>query len=208
MRVAVRTSVVLLFTIAVFTCSTPAVSVAGTQVSRSGAGRGATHPRPKNFGKPTARKLSKNSGGKVAIQPFDGVHTEPLRNLVVRIVRGRGYRAFTSLPRYEGTGQYPALARDHQLAAFVTADVEERGRWQRITFLVWNGVNGSVVGRWTASAPAPVLGRAIGRGFWAHLGPAILKAEAPPRPTYLQPAAPMHIDASTHLDDSRVAARE
>jgi hypothetical protein len=138
--------------------------------------------------------------GKVAVQPIDGpANMSPLRALVVRIVRGRGFRTVTNLPRYEGTGQYPGLARDHHLAAFVTADVEDRGQWQRITFLVWNGATGSVLGRWTASGPARVLPRAVGRGFWAHLGPAMLKAEAPAS-AQLDPAPPMRIDASDQLD--------
>ena len=137
--------------------------------------------------------------GKVAVQPIDGpANTSALRSLVVRIVRGRGFRAVTNLPRYEGTGQYPGLARDHHLAAFVTADVEERGPWQRVTFLVWNGATGSVLGRWTASGPARVLPRTVGRGFWTHLGPAVLKAEAP-APAVLGPAPPMRIDASDQV---------
>lgn len=127
-----------------------------------------------------------------------------MRALIARIVRGRGYRAITTLPRYEGTAQYPGLARDHRLAAFVTADVEERGKWQRITFLVWNGATGSVLGRWTASAPAPALARTVGRGFWTHLGPAVMKAAAPPSST-LEAAPPMRIDASDEAsnDDGR-----
>ncbi len=152
---------------------------------------------------------TRGHGEKVAVQPFDGPNAEPLRGLVVRIVRGRGFRTMTKLPHYEGTGQYPGLARDHHLTAFVTADLEERGRWQRITFLVWNGVTGSILGRWTTSAPAPRLARAIGKGFWQHLGPAMLKAEAPPLPIQLEQAPPMRIDASNRAaDDDRVASRE
>lgn len=183
MRAALRTSVALVFTVSALVLSWPAVSAAGTRAHRA---------------------RLKGAGAKVAVQPFEGANSESLRGLVVRIVRGRGFRPMTSLPRYEGTGQYPLLARDHSLAAFVTADMEERGRWQRITFLVWNGVNGSVVGRWTASAPSPALARAVGKGFWQHLGPAIRKAEAPARPT-LGPAPPMRIDASASYDHARLA---
>jgi hypothetical protein len=140
--------------------------------------------------------------GKIAVQPIDGpTNMESMRGLVVRIVRGRGYRTMTSLPRYEGTGQYPILARDHHLSAFVTADVEERGKWQRITFLVWNGATGSILGRWTASGQGPVLARAVGRGFWAHLGPAMRKASAPPS-NVPGAAPPMRIDASEQAGNS------
>lgn len=142
--------------------------------------------------------------GKIAVQPIDGpTNMESMRALVVRIVRGRGYRTMTSLPRYEGTGQYPSLARDHHLAAFVTADVEERGKWQRITFLVWNGATGSILGRWSASGQAPALARTVGRGFWAHLGPAMRKAAAP-RSLVPDAAPTMRIDASEQaMNDDR-----
>jgi hypothetical protein len=113
----------------------------------------------------------------------------------------------TGLPRYEGTGQYPLLARDNQLAALVTADTAERGRWQSITFLVWNGASGSVVGRWTASAPTQVLARTVGRGFWSHLGPAIRRAARPRMSPFMAPAPTMHIDASNPDDHARYATR-
>lgn len=194
--VTARTALALVFTLGISLLWAPPPASA----ARSGTWRG-------RGGQGAARARVRGDGSKVAVQPFDGPRTDSLRGLVVRIVRGRGFRPMTSLPRYEGTAQYPVLARDHHLAAFVTADMEERGRWQRITFLVWNGVNGSVVGRWTASAPATTLARTVGKGFWQHLGPAILKAEAPPLPANLAPAPPMRIDASTY-DDSHVAARE
>jgi hypothetical protein len=143
----------------------------------------------------------------VAVQPIPGAQGAPLRALVSRIVRGRGFRTMTSLPHYDGTGQYPALARQHHLTAFVTGDVEERGKWSSVTFLVWNGVSGSVIGRWTASGPTDALGRAVGRGFWAHLGPAVLRAAPPPLPIDQQQAPTMRIDASDSLRDEPIAAR-
>ena len=157
-------------------------------------GRRAAHPRVL-------------TGQLVAVQPIEGTQGAPLRALVSRIVRSRGYRSMTSLPHYDGTGQYPALAREHHLTAFVTGDVEERGKWSSITFLVWNGVTGSVLGRWTASAPTDSLGRAVGRGFWSHLGPAMQRAVPPPVPIDQQQAPPMRIDASDGMRDEPIAAR-
>ncbi|MES1204388.1 MAG: hypothetical protein ABUS79_00490 [Pseudomonadota bacterium] len=157
-----------------------------------------------------AAKGTRGRGAKVvAVQPVDGPNTDSTRNLrslVVRIVRGRGFRPMTSLPRYESTGHYPGLARDHHLNAFVTTEVEDRGRWQRVTFLVWDGVSGSIRGRWTASAPANTLPRTVGRGFWTHLGPALKKASAPPLSPFNDQAAPMRIDASDGMDEP-IAAR-
>ena len=73
---------------------------------------------------------------RVAVQPLEGTNGPALRALMSRIVRGRGYRAVTSVPRQDGTGRYPQLARDGHLAAFVTGDVEEKGKWGSVTFLV------------------------------------------------------------------------
>lgn len=201
MRAAVRLSVALTATIVAFT---------GTG-SRDAHGQepGPAHGRVVGRVSGTARPRAKTPPAQIAVQPFEGPHAEPLRGLVVRIVRDRGFRPMTSLPRYEGTGQYPSLAKDYQLAAFVTADMEDRGRWQSITFLVWNGVKGTIVGRWTASAPTTVLARAVGRGFWSHLGPAIRKAASPRQSPGLAPAPPMRIDASNPADNDvrRIAAR-
>src|SRR4051794_4120624 len=80
--------------------------------------------------------------GRVSVQPFDGETGPSLRGLVARILRGRGFRVTPGVPRVSGTGQYPSLARDNRLCAFVTGEVEERPRRHTVTFLVWNGVSG------------------------------------------------------------------
>jgi hypothetical protein len=155
-----------------------------------------------------ARARTNGSGQLVAVQPFEGTNGAPLRALVSRIVRGRGFHAVMSLPHYEGTAQYPDVARDNHLAAFVTGDVEERGKWSSITFLVWNGMSGSVIGRWTAAAPTTVIGQAVGKGFWQHLGPAVLRAQPPPLPIERDQAPTMRIDASDSMRDEPIATRE
>ena len=171
-----------------------AATLLGRSTTAHARGRRATHPR-------TA------AGQLVAVQPIQGSQGAPMRALVSRLVRSRGYRSVTSLPHYDGTGQYPALAREHHLTAFVTGDVDERGKWSSITFLVWNGVSGSVIGRWTASGPTASLGRTVGRGFWSHLGPAMQRAVPPPVPIDQQQAPTMRIDASDSLRDEPIAAR-
>lgn len=158
-------------------------------------------------GRGASRPARAPAGHVVAVQPIQGEQGAPLRALVSRIVRSRGFRPMTSLPHYDGTGQYPAVAREHHLTAFVTGDVEERGKWSSITFLVWNGLSGSIIGRWTTSGPSAALGRAVGRGFWAHLGPAMQRAVPPPVPIDQQQAPPMRIDASESLHDEPIAAR-
>jgi hypothetical protein len=136
---------------------------------------------------------------RVSVQPFDGEDGPALRQLIARLLRGRGYRVITSIARVDGTGQYLTLARDHRVTAFVTGDLEERPRRHCVTFLVWNGASGSVLARWSAAAPPRRLGKAVAKGFWKHLGPA-LDGALPPPPSELEPAPPMRIDAGQRLD--------
>lgn len=138
----------------------------------------------------------------VAVQPIAGNSGQVVRVAVTRIMREHGYRTLTSLPAYEGTGQYPGLAREHNVRAFVTADLEERGGRSALTFLVWSGISGSVVGRWSVAAPRPELVSAIGRGFWHNLGSAVVRAKAPPS-SELDEAPPVRIDAEVDAAGAR-----
>jgi len=131
---------------------------------------------------------------RVSVQPFDGTVGPALRQQVTRLLRGHGFRVMTSIARVQGTGQYLTLAKDHRLCAFVTGDMEERPRRHSVTFLVWDGASGSVLARWSASAPPKSLAKAVGKGFWKHLGPALDGAHAPPS-NELPPAPPMRISA-------------
>ena len=72
-----------------------------------------------------------------------------VRATVVRVVRRKGLRVTTGIPRAEGTGQYYTWAREVGVKAFVAGELETRGQRQRATFLVWSGNSGSIVGRWT-----------------------------------------------------------
>jgi hypothetical protein len=142
----------------------------------------------------------------VAVQPIAGTAGTTVRGTVTRIVRLHGYHTLTSLPAYEGTGQYPGLARENNVRAFVTADLEERGSHRALTFLVWSGSTGSVVGRWSVAAPGPGLLAAIDAGFWRNLGPALVRAKAPPS-SELDEAPPVRIDAVSEDDAIPVARR-
>jgi len=131
---------------------------------------------------------------RVAVQPLEGPSAGAVRSQIARMVRGHGFRVVTSIPRVGGTGQYLTLARDHNVAAFVTGDLEDHKTRNSITLLVWDGARGSVLARWSTSAPPKKLGKALARGFWKHLGRAIERAQCPP-PAEPPPAPPMHIDA-------------
>jgi hypothetical protein len=141
------------------------------------------------------------AGPRVSVQPFNGPDSESrvVRQQVARIVARHGFRVLTSIPSVAGTGQYPQIARDRELNAFVVGDVTTRGNRLAVTFLIWQGVDGSVVGRWETSADKTRLGRVLGKEFWKRLGPAISKALAPPS-TRLAPAPTMYIDAGSHRD--------
>jgi hypothetical protein len=182
-----------------------AAAAGPAQARQRAAGKGRAAVSQRSNGA-RAASSQQRGGGRIAVQPISGASGQALRSYVTRLVRGRGFRPVTSIPHYEGTGQYPGLARDHRLAAFITADLTERGKWQSVTFLVWNGASGTVVGRWSTGAHADRFHQAVGRGFWKNLGPAVLRSHAPPPPLGTDRAAPMWIDASS-TDDEPLAVR-
>jgi hypothetical protein len=168
------------------------VTVFAGAAARPAAAR--SHRGSRHAGPPSPPAVVVLHTGRVAVQPFDGDAGPAVRQQIARMLRERGYRVVTSVARVDGTGQYLTLARDHRLAAFVTGDMEEGKRRCSVTFLVWNGATGAVLGRWSASAPPKKLATAIGKGFWKHLGPALDEAQPPPS-NDLPPAPPMRIDA-------------
>jgi hypothetical protein len=163
---------------------------AGAAEARS---HGRSHARPARA--PVAHVAP---GLRVAVQPIAGEMGPALRTQIARLLRGRGCRVLTTLPRVEGTGQYLTMAKDNRLAAFVAADLEERGHWSTVTFLVWDGASGNVLGRWSASALSKNLPKAVAKGFWKSLGPRFESAQAPASDE-LGEAAPMYVNAGEPL---------
>lgn len=98
-----------------------------------------------------------------------------------------------------GTSQYPGLAKEKNLSAFVVADVSDRGNRVNVSFLVWQGIDGSVVGRWEVAGPKKLVVRRLYKEFWRRLGPSIQKAMAP-HSDILPPAPPMRINAGAPDD--------
>ena len=131
---------------------------------------------------------------RVAVQPFGGPETEPYRQQVTKIVGRHGFKVVASLPSVSGTSQYPGLAKEKRLSAFVVADTEDRGDRIILSFLVWQGIDGSVIGRWEVAGPKKLMPGKLGREFWRRLGPAIGHALAPPSDE-LSPAPRMRINA-------------
>jgi hypothetical protein len=140
------------------------------------------------------------SAERVSVQPIDGELGPAVRRDIARMLRAHGFRPITSIARVDGTGQYLTLARDHRLAALVTADIEEHRTRHTIRFLVWNGASGAVLGRWEASAAPKRLPKAVAKGFWKHLKQAFDEAAAPPPATELEPAPPMFVNAGDPID--------
>ncbi len=136
---------------------------------------------------------------RVAVQPLEGPVGSSLRQQIARLVRGHGFQVLTSIPRVAGTAQYPEVARDHRLAAFVTCDLEDHKRRQTLTILIWDGARGDVLARWSASGSVKAVSKALSRNFWKHLGPALERAQTP-ESNELEPAPPMRIDAGSPVD--------
>jgi hypothetical protein len=137
-------------------------------------------------------------GLRVSVQPIAGELGPAVRSEIARLLRGRGCRVSTTLAAVSGTGQYPELARDNHVAAFVSTDLAEGAHRDLVTFLVWDGASGSVLGRWSASAAPKDLGKAIAKGFWKNLGPRFEAAQPPPSDN-LEEAAPMYVNAGEPL---------
>jgi hypothetical protein len=137
------------------------------------------------------------------VQPIGGTAGPALRGQLARYLQQKGFRVLMSLPAASGTAQYPGMARDNRLAAFVVTDVTEHGHSVTATFLVWHS-EGGVADRWTVWAPDKRLWRTVAKGFWQHLGKALTECKAPPSEE-LGPAPPMHIDAGDPLDEPIVS---
>lgn len=149
------------------------------------------------------------AAGRVAVQPFGGPETEPYRQQVARIVSSHGHKVITSLRSVSGTSQYPGLAKERLLNAFIVADADDKGDRLVLCFLVWQGLDGSVIGRWEVTASKQQMPDRIAREFWRRLGRAISRARAPrseePRPARRQemrPAPTMYIDAGPDSTDT------
>jgi hypothetical protein len=138
------------------------------------------------------------------VQPIEGRDGPRLRARVAEILRRRGFRVVTSLAPVSGTAQYPGLAREHDIAAFVVGGIEERRRSKSVTFLVWTGHDGAVRDRWSVAAPPQELPGAVSRGFWPRLGRSLASVKAPPS-TRMAPARPMRIDAGDEGDETIVS---
>ena len=144
---------------------------------------------------------SVHAGSRVAIQPFSGEDTDALRKHVARIVAKHGHSPVLSLPAVEGTSQYPGIAKAKRISAFVVADVTTRGRSILITFLIWQGRDGSVIGRWDLSARKKQLGKRLTKDFWKYLGAPIASAKGHSN-DFLPPAPTMRINAGTPVSDN------
>jgi hypothetical protein len=137
-------------------------------------------------------------GLRVSVQPINGELGPTLRGQIARTLRARGCRVVTTLPRVAGTGQYLTMAKDNRLAAFVSADIEEGRSRDSVTFLLWDGASGSVLGRWSTSAAPRNLPKAVAKGFWKNLGPRFDGVQPPPS-EQLEEAAPMYVNAGEPL---------
>jgi hypothetical protein len=137
----------------------------------------------------------------VSVQPLEGQNGARVRREVARVVRGRRFEVVTEVPKASGTGQYYTWARELGLTAFVVGELVNLGRRQRATFLVWSGHDGSVVGRWTVTAPADKMPTTVARHFWRNLGRALRRARPPGEWIEPSPGPTIRIDASSHQDE-------
>lgn len=161
--------------------------------------------RPRQaMGAPRPARTAKPTPGRVAVQPIDAPDGRALRGQIARLLRARKVPVVTTLAAVSGTAQYPGLARDRRIAAFVVTEVEDRPNRRALTFLVWHGSDGSVAARWAVSAPPRRLNQALSKGFWKNLGPALLAARTPPSGR-LGRGPTLRIDAGSPSDEPIVS---
>jgi Amt family ammonium transporter len=139
----------------------------------------------------------------ISVQPFSGQKSDALRDQVAGLIRRRGFTVLTSIPRLDDPDQYPAVARERQVSAFVTGEISrsQRARARRtVTVAVWNGATGLKLGQWAATAPPHRLSSVVARDVLRKLGDALQHADPPPPPPApeKQPAPP----ASANANDS------
>jgi hypothetical protein len=162
---------------------------------------GSAEARPHRHGRARVAHVEEarvSPGLRVSVQPINGELGPALRAQLARLLRSRGCRVLTTLPRVEGTGQYLTMAKDNRLAAFISADIEEGRSRHSVTFLLWDGASGNVLGRWSASAAPRNLAKTVAKGFWKNLGPRFDGAQAPPSDV-LDEAPPMFVNAGEPL---------
>ncbi|HEV3030370.1 MAG TPA: hypothetical protein VG319_01950 [Polyangia bacterium] len=171
----------------------PAGSSLGVGVAQARSSRRHAHARA-----PRPPEAKVTPGLRVSVQPIEGERGPALRDQIARLLRARGCRVVMTLPRVDGTGQYLTMARDNRLAAFVSADIEKGRSRESVTFLVWDGASGSVLGRWSASAAPKTLPKTVAKGFWKNLG-ARFEGAAAPASDELGEAPPMYVNAGEPL---------
>jgi hypothetical protein len=142
-------------------------------------------------------------GTRVSVQPIGGAVGPSLRVQLARLLQQKGFRPLISLPAASGTSQYPGMARENRLAAFLVTDVTERGHGVTLTFLVWHS-EGEIADRWTVWAPDKKLWRTVAKGFWQHLGKSLSECKAPPGDE--PPPPPMHINAGEPIVDEPIVS--
>jgi hypothetical protein len=71
----------------------------------------------------------------------------------------------TTIPSVESAPQYSAMARDRRVTTFVVSDLDWSKSRHKLTIVVWDGEQGSELGRWSVSAPATNPGKFLANGF-------------------------------------------
>jgi hypothetical protein len=152
--------------------------------------------------RPGARAKSK-----IAVFAFrnDDVY-EPVRAAVVRLLRRRGLNVTASLRPVDSAEQYREMSYTLNLAAYVEGDLSGEGKGQRARIRVRSGVSGQPIATATFSGPTPKIVADLNRTLWTRIGPTVSRACTSAAKPRRRERDPLHIDAGSAIDDSRVAA--
>lgn len=141
--------------------------------------------------------------GRAAVFAFQGDETEPLRRLVVRLLRANGMRVQTDLLPNDTAEQFRDTAAALNLAAYVHGRVKDApsGR-SHATVTIRSGVTGRVIATASFAGDRRELPASVEEGLWqkirAPLARACMDAQSKPR----RHNAPMRIEAGTPVEDT------
>ncbi len=140
--------------------------------------------------------------GRAAVFAFQGDETEPLRRLVVRLLKANGMRVQTDLLPNDTAEQFRDMAAALNLAVYVHGRVKDApsGRSQA-TVTIRSGVTGRVIAAASFAGDRRKLPTSVEEGLWQKIRAPVARACVDAQNKPRRHNAPMRIEAGTPVED-------
>lgn len=156
----------------------------GEAITSAGSTRGRATPRPQpeedgpDDGPPTRRERGRDA--RVVVLQFGGPDADGARSAVVAALEAEDVEVLNVGATPERLDDFIDIATEMEARAFVEGEVYREGRSLFCEVFVRNGEDGEIVAEHRfRGRSASSLSRAIERGLWSRLAPAIEGARAP-----------------------------